>query len=109
MNTLPPPDPAPESKWVNYPPLAKRTNRQRFIFRAAERYGLTNRARLLIGNHVERVEKSFHDAMMTCPLPADADNWDFQPTVEDFFTHLAVKRLEGAELPLPLERFAPES
>lgn len=99
-------NPSDDSHWVVYPPPAKRTARQRFIYRAADHYGLTSKAVFGLQRR-ERVSKSFHEAMQNCPLPENVDTWSYQPTAEDFFLHLVVKRLDGAALPVPLETFQP--
>lgn len=93
--------------WVNMRHASVRTNRERFIFRAAHRHGLTSSLGSIGQNKLDRVEKQFWTAMHTCPLPEGAQDWNYQPKPEDYFAHLAACRLAGLPLPLSLESFAP--
>jgi len=101
-------NPKDDSQWMAMPPIAKRTARERFIYRAAKRYGLVHDGFRAVGLRCDRVEKSFYEALSTCPLPDGAtSNWNFQPGAEDIFIHLTLSRLEGKPLPVSLDIFAP--
>jgi hypothetical protein len=96
-----------DSQWVTLQPVAKLDRRQLFILQAAKLYRLLDDTFDVAGQSRLRVEKGFHTAMQSAPIPEKIGYQSGLVTREYCFAHLVSCRLQGVKLPFPISHFAP--